>query len=75
MQGIGVPTFSKFRDMVFALRNLQEHQTQTWNCTIYLKMITMHCRMITAYLKKIDKRIWYLSDHLVSLSFYSDSVP
>jgi len=56
----------------FTLKNLQTqqvHQTQTWICTKYWKKITICCRMISTYIKKLDNHTWYLSQSLVSLSF------
>jgi len=56
----------------FTLKNLQTqqvHQTQTWICTKYWKKITVCCRLISTYIKKLDNHIWYLSQCLVSLSF------
>jgi len=61
----------------FTLKNpaqtQQVHQTQNWNCKKCIK-ITMHCRMITAHIKKLGNQLWYLSQCLVSSSFFSDSV-
>jgi len=53
----------------------QVHQTQTCNCTKYLKQITMRCRIITTYLKKINNNLRYLSKRLVSLSFLVTLLP